>query len=98
MTYKIDDMLKMQIHSTDENGKTIPLVHSGTDKPYYIFELLKYANERNLRKNKRCAFDQKNLDQLHNDRANGMSIRELSFKHMKSTRTIQKYLKIDKIE
>ena len=98
MTYSIDDMLKMQIHSTDENGNAIPVVHSGTDKPYYIFELLKYANERNLRKNKRCAFDQNTLNQLHNDRANGMSIRELSFKYKHSTRTIQKYLKIDKIE
>lgn len=98
MIYSIDDMLKMQIHVTDKNGKAIPIVHHGTNEPYYIYELVKNLNIRNLNKNKRRAFDQKNLDQLHDDRANGMSIRELSFKYQKSTRTIQKYLKINKIE
>lgn len=97
MTYSIEEMLQFQLYTIDEKGNPIPIIHVDNKEPYYVYELLKNVNINNINKNKRCAFTQNELNDLHKDRATGLSIRKLALKYNKSDKTIQKYLKITKI-
>ena len=100
-----EEMLQEQLAFLKDDGtpqgKLTHIVHNGTDRPYYAYELAKLY-EKQLRierltsdksKRKKLAFTGEKLDKLKQDRLNGMSIRALANKYDCSTRTIQKYLK-----
>lgn len=96
MTYKNDEIMKWQVKTP--NGTDI--VYIKNNKPVIIADMVREEEKKmrveRLKKNKKKkAFYGLGLLDLHRSRANGMSIRKLALKYDKSTRTIQKYLKIE---
>ena len=91
-----EEILKWKVvdPSTNEN-----IVYIKTKENVVIADMVR-EEEKNIRvkrlvgSKRKCAFNQSELELLHGDRKNGMSIRILAIKYNKSTRTIQKYLKI----
>lgn len=97
-TYSLEDRMDKQIYILDDTGTPMPLVYSKTNEPVTLrseYEFLdeKLRHERLKNARRKHAFSHKELFYLHQDRNNGMSIRELARKYNKSTATIQKYLK-----
>ena len=106
-----EEMLKEQLAFAKDNGtlegELVHIVHYKTDKPYYAHELAEIyfrQQEKKRRierlnsdesKSKKLAFKGERLEKLKQDRKNGMSIRKLADKYNCSTRTIQKYLKVE---
>lgn len=75
-----------------------PIIYTKTKKEVLIKDIVR-EEERKIRiakmhSKRKCAFNQNELILLQQDRNNGMSIRSLATKYNKSTRTIQKYLKL----
>lgn len=100
--WTIEEMLKEQLAFETSSG-LMHIIHFGTNKPFYAYELVDACLKKdfdNIQAEKlkslprKKAFTDTSLYNLHIDRLNGMSIRELARKYNKSTRTIQKYLKI----
>lgn len=100
--WSIEEMLKEQLAFETSSGLT-HIVHFGTNKPFYAHELIEICLKKDFDKiqaeklkslHRKKAFTDASLYNLHVDRLNGMSIRELARKYNKSTRTIQKYLKM----
>lgn len=84
--FEFQDGIKKAIHISDNTPLTLRSEYKQIEK------LLRIQRLKNCKKKKAFSLEQ-HLHLLH-DRENGLSIRELAMKYNKSTRTIQKYLKI----
>ena len=109
--WKFEEMLPEQLAFVRDNGtkegEFVKIVHHGTKDPYYAYELGEFYMEQKEKerrmerlnsdesKRKKLAFDGERLNELKQDRKIGMSIRALANKYDCSTRTIQKYLKVE---
>lgn len=107
--WQLQEMLEEQLAFVKDNGtkkgEFVSIVHHQTNKPYYAYELAEIYLQQEEKKrrmgrlnseesrSKKLAFSGEKLNQLKQDRFNGMSIRALANKYDCSTRTIQKYLK-----
>ena len=99
--WSADEMLQEQLHFQRADGTIAPIVHKETNEPYYAYELAEIYAKREFKRllgeylkslPRKRAFDDNGIVALHEDRAKGLSIRELARKYNKSTSTIQKYL------
>ena len=94
-----DEILKWEIINPNTDTK---IIYTETNKVVLIADMVR-EEEKKLRINrlvsskKKCAFNQETFMLLQSDRENGISIRALAIKYNKSTRTIQKYLKMEKL-
>ena len=104
--WSVEEMLQEQLAFQIKDGKQVKfshIVHYDTDKKYYAYELAEAYLQREekkrrierLKKRKELAFSGEKLNKLKQDRKAGMSIRALANKYNCSTRTIQKYLKVE---
>ena len=83
--------------ATNEN-----IIYTATNKTVLVSDLIR-EEEKNIRvkrllaAKRKIAFNQDEFTLLHSDRKSGLSIRALAKKYNKSTRTIQKYLKLQNL-
>lgn len=97
-----EEMLKEQLYFMTETGEVVPIVHHGTDKKYYAWELAEVYAKENYNKiqgdklrtlNRKQAFTDEQTEKLKEERRAGKSIAELAREYNKDPKTISKYLK-----
>lgn len=84
--YEFSDGVKRVNYINTDLPVTLRSEYNNLDK------IMRIERLKNCRRKQAFSFNSVQL--LHNDRLSGMSIRDLARKYNKSTRTIQKYLKI----
>lgn len=96
--WDISDTLEEQLYFETSEGIQ-PMIHgkynpNENDRPYLVKELIENYTINKLRNlPRKKAFTDTQLQEMLNDRMQGMSIRNLAKKYNKSTTTIQKYIK-----
>ena len=96
-----EEMLKEQLYFMTENGEVVPIVHHGTDKKYYAWELAEVYAKENYNKiqgdklrtlNRKRAFTDEEIEKLKAEYRAGATKKGLAEKYNKDVKTIRKYL------